>query len=149
MRSGRLPCLPQRARRFWLRCKRPDRQSLMEKRSYQTPLGEIWLFGQPGTFDDAGRPVLLVLMGALATDEHPYFRLQLVMPEVTVVCGRRPGDHCPVLAEASVEAFADAYAFALREAFPGCPRSLRSLRRPRKRLPPRPRLPAAPCRRRA
>lgn len=90
----------------------------MEKHVFDTPLGEIWLWGEAGAFRDK-RPVLLVILGALAAPDGQFFRLQPDLPEAAVVVAQLPGHLSPALAATSVGAFAGAFDHVLRTAFAG------------------------------
>lgn len=83
----------------------------MERRTFQTPLGEVWLLGEPAAWASQG-PLVLVLRGAFARAGQ-YEGLPELIPELPVVFAPSPGTLCPPLATASVGAFAAAYDAAL------------------------------------
>jgi hypothetical protein len=79
----------------------------MERRTFDTPLGEIWLWG-----DWRDAPYLLVLAGMNA-DPEAYRGLVGALP-VPVRIGHVPGYNCPRLDVQSVGAFAAAYGHVAR-----------------------------------
>ncbi len=96
----------------------------MERRTFDTALGTIWMRGQASAFD-GDRPIVLGLTGAFANDDgapEPGALRQHLPPDIEVVGAHLPGNHCPPLSvPASVEAYAEAYSQALDLAFPTRP----------------------------
>lgn len=82
----------------------------MPRLTYQTPFGEVWLWGEL-----TGRPVLLVVTGAFA-DPGTLDHAGEVFPAVDVLRTHAPGNHCPTLVTASVGVHAAALSDALRQA---------------------------------
>lgn len=80
----------------------------MEKREFQTPLGEVWTWGEPEAFT-SDRPLVLVIAGAFAA-ERGFFSMPRHLPGAAVLVAHQPGNHCPKLAATSVGAFGAAYA---------------------------------------
>ena len=91
----------------------------MEKRSFPTPLGEVWLWGEPEAFD-GDKPVVLALLGFAAPAER-FFPLQAALPQAAALIAHLPGNHCPRLASCSVGAFAHAYSHVATTALAGRP----------------------------
>lgn len=73
----------------------------------ETRRGPVWLWGR-----DTGRPLLLVLTGTLNPADY-LDRAQHLHPEVDVLRGHMPGNHCPELDEHSMRAIVEAYDAAL------------------------------------
>lgn len=92
----------------------------MERRAFQTPLGEVWLWGEPEAFG-GDKPVVLIVGGAFQAADNVFLEFQPAFPEAGIVFGHLPGNHCPELSEVSVEAYAAAYGHVLRSAFAGRP----------------------------
>lgn len=67
---------------------------------------------------DTGRPILLFIMGAFAT-ENTVDRVHERFPALDVLRAHLPGNHCPPLSEVTVEAFAAAFTEALETRFVG------------------------------
>jgi hypothetical protein len=84
----------------------------MERRSFETPLGEIWLWGLPEAFEDA-RPAIVILTGAFASASRMR-RMPSLIPEAPVLVGDIPGNRCPQLALQTIGAYASAYSTAIR-----------------------------------
>lgn len=72
-----------------------------------TALGPVWLWGR-----DTGRPILLVISGAFA-EENFFCQIQDRFPEADVLRTHLPGNHCPELADTSIQAYATALDTAL------------------------------------
>jgi pimeloyl-ACP methyl ester carboxylesterase len=85
----------------------------MERRSFETPLGEIWLWGHAEAFD-GNSALVLVIQGAFAAPSLRFHDLEKVLP-VCVLASTLPGHSSPRLSETSVPAFAAAYAAALAQ----------------------------------
>lgn len=92
----------------------------MERRTFQTPLGEIWLWGSPDAFDGR-KPVVLVICGAFQAADNAFLQLQPYHPDAAVLIGHLPGNHCPELSEAGIAALGLAYRVAARQAARGRP----------------------------
>ena len=82
----------------------------MERRAFETPLGEIWLWGEWG---DESKPLVLAIHGAFALEKLPLQEMQRFIPQAQLIWTHLPGNHCPELSETSVEAFARALECAL------------------------------------
>ena len=65
---------------------------------------------------DTGRPILLFIMGAFAT-ENTVDRVHERFPALDVLRAHLPGNHCPRIAEVSVQGFAAAFTEALETRF--------------------------------
>lgn len=89
----------------------------MERRTFETPLGEVWLWGSAEAFE-GDRPVVLVLQGLFGNQGQRWLPLEERLG-VSVLIGNLPGFDCPQLAKASVTAIADAYSRAAAFAFRG------------------------------
>jgi len=79
--------------------------------AFQTPLGEVWLSGEPQAFTD-GRPVVLAIAGAFAPSDA-FDQLALRLPQAAVFVAHLPGNRCPWLVANSIGSFATAYGHAL------------------------------------
>lgn len=91
----------------------------MERRTFETPLGPIWLHGEASAFE-SDRPVLFLLTGAFSTADGAPSAAHLaphVAPYFSVVGAHLPGNHCPPLLATSVGVYAAAYSHALDQAF--------------------------------
>lgn len=88
----------------------------MEERTFETPFGPIVLVGQPSAFSGE-RPLLVTIAGAFAVARGPLFALAPHLPEVDIVSGHLPGNHCPPLISASVGVYASAYSHVISENF--------------------------------
>jgi pimeloyl-ACP methyl ester carboxylesterase len=82
----------------------------MERRSFETPLGDVWLWGDAEAFDGEA-PLVFVIHGAFAAMKPRLKDLELVLP-VSVLSSWLPGQGSPDLSEVSVEAFGSAYSAA-------------------------------------
>lgn len=85
----------------------------MERRAFQTPLGEVWLLGEPEAWAAPG-PLVVVLRGAFAR-RGQFEGLPETIPDLPVVFAPSPGTFCPSLVTASVGAFVSAYDAALNQ----------------------------------
>lgn len=92
----------------------------MQVGAFQTSLGEIWLWGDPGRLDRE-TPVVLAIAGVFARNDGLIFRLQSRIPEAGVLCAQLPGNLCPELEEISLEAFAEAFGEVLQSHLGGRP----------------------------
>lgn len=85
----------------------------MEVRTFQTPLGEVWLRGRPGAFEGTRRLIVCVL-GAFASAER-----LVELPEAANYCdvllADLPGNRCPELVATSIGAYAAAFDNVLRQ----------------------------------
>lgn len=90
-----------------------------EKRVFETPLGDVWLWGEASAFDGDG-PVILTLLGFAAPLER-MFPLQMALPEAATLFAHLPGNHSPALSACSVGAFAYAYGHVIATALAGRP----------------------------
>lgn len=84
----------------------------MEKREFETRLGNIWLWGDAEAFADT-RPIVLVITGAFNAKRSHIFELQAAVPEAAVLVGHLPGNHSPALISPSVGVYAAAYSQVL------------------------------------
>lgn len=89
----------------------------METRRIPTPLGNVWVRGEPEAFD-GDKPVILVLLGFAAPVER-FFVLQPAVPEAAVLIGHLPGNHSPRLADCSIGVFARAWSHVVATALAG------------------------------
>jgi pimeloyl-ACP methyl ester carboxylesterase len=80
----------------------------MERRAFETPLGEVWLHGEPTAFADSRQPIVLAISGAFVSDAA-FDRLPIALPSAAVLISHLPGNHSPPLVTTSVGAFAAAY----------------------------------------
>jgi pimeloyl-ACP methyl ester carboxylesterase len=79
----------------------------MERRSFETPLGEIWLWGEAEAFE-AKTPTVMVLTGAFAP-KGTLRAFPSLLPEAPVLISDLPGYVCPALIHQSVGVFCAAY----------------------------------------
>jgi hypothetical protein len=85
----------------------------MERRSFQTPVGELWLWGRPEAFDSA-EPYVMCL-GGLHTDPEAFWPLARIFAKTHFLFGLIPGDQCPRLVGQSVGLYATAYSAAIKQ----------------------------------
>lgn len=90
----------------------------VESRTFETPFGPIVLVGLPAAFTGE-RPLLVTIAGAFAIARGPLFNLAPHLPDVDIVSGHLPGNHCPPLISASVGIYASAYSHVIAEQFAG------------------------------
>lgn len=83
----------------------------MDRRTFETPLGQVWLWGRPDAFADQG-PKLVVITSAFATPQSLRILADL-LPGSPVLVGDVPGNNCPHLSAQTVEAFSAAYSCAI------------------------------------
>lgn len=83
----------------------------MERRAFDTALGEVWLWGEAEAFEDHGLAIV-VLTGAFASPSTLRVLADLI-PETSMLFGDIPGNHCPPLVQQSVGAFCSAYGAAI------------------------------------
>lgn len=84
----------------------------MNRWEFQTAEGEIWLWGDEEALQSE-KPILLVITGAFASAESPFFNLQPSVEEASVLVGHVPGNLSPTLRHDSISAYAAAYAEVL------------------------------------
>jgi pimeloyl-ACP methyl ester carboxylesterase len=84
----------------------------MERRAFQTPLGEVWLWGDRDAFTGS-RPVILVIHGAFQAERSAFFDLPPYFPDAAVLLAHLPGNHSPELVRADVATYAAALDHAL------------------------------------
>jgi len=79
----------------------------MERRAFDTSLGDIWLRGRPAAFD-GDQPLVLAIAGAFGHADalNP---LADAVADADVLLAHLPGNHCPGLREPTVEGFASAF----------------------------------------
>lgn len=80
----------------------------MEKDTFTTPQGPVWLWRTAAGADDR-RPVVLALHGAFSIAQTRLHELPGLLPEADVRIGFLPGNNCPHTAEQTVAAYAAAY----------------------------------------
>ncbi len=85
----------------------------MERRSFQTALGEIWLWGHVEAFEGS-KPLVVAIHGAFAAQRARLLDLEKVLP-VSVVSSWLPGHGAPGLRVTSVSAHARAYCDAISQ----------------------------------
>ncbi|MGZ6018722.1 MAG: alpha/beta fold hydrolase [Phenylobacterium sp.] len=83
----------------------------MEKRTFATPQGEVWLWGEPAAFEGDGLAIV-ILTGAFAGPTVLRVMAELI-PETPLLIGDVPGNNCPRLREQSVDAYRAAYGAAI------------------------------------
>jgi hypothetical protein len=88
----------------------------MQRRTFETALGEVTLSGPAAAFEGS-EPLVLLLRGAFAT-EHQYARLPERLPEARVLFGDTHGDFAPKTPTPSVGLYCAAYSEAIGR-FPG------------------------------
>jgi hypothetical protein len=79
----------------------------MERRSFETPLGEIWLWGEAEAFE-AKTPKIVMITGAFAAPET-LRALPSLLPNAPVLIGDLPGNNSPEIREHTPAAFSTAY----------------------------------------
>src|SRR5690349_17758402 len=83
----------------------------MERRTFETPLGQVWLWAPPGA-NRTDRPALLAMTGAFS--RHGRFEPFVEnLPEFDVFLAHLPGNHCPALIDQSVATFVRGFDAAL------------------------------------
>jgi pimeloyl-ACP methyl ester carboxylesterase len=80
----------------------------MERRSFETPLGEIWLWARPEAYGEA-KPAVLVIGGAFQAERSAFFQLPDLVPAASVFLAHLPGNNCPEVTAPTVGAYAWAY----------------------------------------
>jgi hypothetical protein len=88
--------------------------------SFQTPLGEIWLWGEQSRFE-SDLPAVVVIPGVFCRPDALWFRMQDLLPQAAVFAGQLPGHLCPPLSKPSIPAFARAFGHVIATAFGGRP----------------------------
>jgi hypothetical protein len=90
----------------------------MERRSFETPLGEVCLWGE---WPHSTLPLVFVIHGANARLRPSLHTLQQYVEGVEVVCAHLAGNHCPELRQPGIAAMAQAYSATLMADFPARP----------------------------
>lgn len=85
----------------------------MERRTFPTPVGEIWLHGEAEAFD-GDAPIVLAIKGAFAEERGPYDLLQARLPETAVMVAELPGHTCPAFDFPSIGTFGYAFGHVAR-----------------------------------
>jgi len=80
----------------------------MEQRSFETSLGEVWVWASAQAFS-SNRPIMLGINGAFSIRRPPLLMMQPYVPRADVVNIFLPGNHCPPLRITSITAYARAY----------------------------------------
>jgi pimeloyl-ACP methyl ester carboxylesterase len=93
----------------------PARESKIE---IETAFGPVWLWGRA-----TGRPVMLILTGSMA-NAGTLDQAQSFFPDVDVLRGHLPGNHCPRLLATSIGVYAAAYVEAIATVAAGLPLGL-------------------------
>jgi hypothetical protein len=83
----------------------------MERRTFETPLGEIWLWGDTAAFE-AETPKIVMITGAFAAPTALRV-LPSLLPGAAVLLGDVPGNNCPPLSEETPAAYSAAYSSAI------------------------------------
>jgi pimeloyl-ACP methyl ester carboxylesterase len=83
----------------------------VEKRVFETSLGETWLWGRPEAWASRGRAIV-ILTGAFAHANAMRVMAELI-PDIPVLVGDIPGNNCPRLADQTVAAYREAYTATL------------------------------------
>lgn len=91
-------------------------ETVLVRRTFQTAMGEVWLWGSQAAFAGSGA-VVFVIHGAFADHEGRFFNLEQVAP-VSVIGCKLPGLGCPALVTTSIGVFAVAYSEAVAAMFP-------------------------------
>ncbi len=86
----------------------------MEKRTFTTPLGEVWLWGDQEAFDGPN-PLIFAILGAFNIESRWPDYLPKHLAAASVVTAQLPGNHCPQPLTHSVGAYAAAYSQVLAE----------------------------------
>lgn len=89
----------------------------MEQRTFQTPQGEVWLWGSTEAFE-GHRAVVLVVQGLFGNQGQRWLPLEERLG-VSVLIANLPGFDCPSLSGTSLATIADAYSRAATFAFRG------------------------------
>lgn len=86
----------------------------MERHSYHTRHGEIWLWGKPEAFAGTG-PLALFLLGAFNVEVRWPDDAAERLTEIAVLSAQLPGNHSPQPDAHSIDAYAAAYAQVLAQ----------------------------------
>ncbi|THD78786.1 MAG: alpha/beta hydrolase [Phenylobacterium sp.] len=81
-----------------------------------TDLGPIWFWGA-----DTGQPAILLITGLFAEPGQWELDVSLLPPGFDYLRAHLPGNHCPAIAELSVEALGRAFSQAIATRFEGRP----------------------------
>lgn len=92
----------------------PVRFAEPQRYVFETPVGEIWLWGDEQALSCA-KPVVLFLSGAFAMARPRSFELPELLPQAAVFNAHLPGTHCPELTSQTLATFATGYASALMQ----------------------------------
>jgi hypothetical protein len=84
----------------------------VERTEFQTPAGDVWLWGEPGAAR-GGKPIVLWISGAFAVERPPSFTLPPRLPQADVLLAHLPGNHSPQPQVHSVEAYSAAFSNVL------------------------------------
>ena len=84
----------------------------MRKHAFETPGGEVWLWGDEGALESQ-RPVVLFINGAFSIERPRSFELQAALPAAAVFNAHLPGNHSPPPTAHSVDAYGRAYSAAI------------------------------------
>jgi alpha/beta hydrolase family protein len=79
----------------------------MERKSFPTPVGEIWLWQDSNSHPPAG-PIVVMLNGAFSKLEGMR-GLPPLVPDIPILIGHIPGNHCPETSEQAVQTYCAAY----------------------------------------
>lgn len=82
------------------------------RHAFQTPVGEIWLWGEAGA-RASDKPVVLFINGAFAIARPRAFELPGLLTEASVLIAHLPGNHCPNTSAHAVAAYAEGFSSAL------------------------------------
>lgn len=84
----------------------------VERRTYDTPFGEIWLWGEAEAFD-GDKPLVLVILGAFNKEVRWPDYMAPELPAAATLVAQLPGNHCPQPLTHSVGAYAAAFSQVL------------------------------------
>jgi len=84
----------------------------LERREFETALGDIWLWGETEAFSGS-KPLVFAILGAFNVEQRWPDHIPQRLANVSVVTAQLPGNHCPLPSSHSVEAYAEAFSAVL------------------------------------